>query len=398
MSRFQVIALVDWARAAYWRFKRGLAAALRHIPALSRGIPVGADASFSEYKKRSGDRTSRVWKLFSSEEHQITAPRVLGGVDAVVPEGTYNSGLLNLYKLTRGRFLAPGHLTLSNDDRVLYFYGYWALDQYQEFARSHWIFRRLRMPRLKRLKGRTLVVPSLANNYFHFLLEEAPRLIALGMAGFSFDDFDKIALFASSLPARQQFLEQLGIANGSSLLFLEEDEYIESDELYVFHPPGWELPIWAIELIRKRFPRGTLPKRNLYLTRIGATGGKILNEGQLLDILAPYGFEVSDPGQLDLAEQYHLFSEARIVIGPHGSAFANLAFVPPQCTVIEIRNPNYRPMANIYHMLSSLCGLDYNIFFCDRVSEAKRIRDQSMELSLARFKEFFDRVWIKVAN
>jgi capsular polysaccharide biosynthesis protein len=249
------------------------------------------------------------------------------------------------------------------------------------------------MPQLKRFKGKTLVIPSLPNNYFHFLLEEAPRLTALRRTNLRFEDFDQILLFASSLPARQQFVDQLGIAKKCSLLFLEENDYIQSDELFVFNPPGWELSSWSIELLRELFPQGTLPKRRLYLTRDDAVGGRILNEDQVLKLLAPYGFEVVAPSRLTLAEQYRVFSEADAVLGAHGSAFSNLVFVPPRCTVIEIRNPNYRPMASIYHMLSSLCCLDYNLFFCDRVTRAERARDEDMELSLSEFKEFFERVW-----
>ena len=56
------------------------------------------------------------------------------------------------------------------------------------------------------------------------------------------------------------------------------------------------------------------------------------------------GFTSYKVGQLSFKQQIHLFKNAKIIVGAHGAAFANLAFCNPGTQIIEIKpihHPNY---------------------------------------------------------
>lgn len=79
--------------------------------------------------------------------------------------------------------------------------------------------------------------------------------------------------------------------------------------------------------------------RKLYLTRKTARARGVVNEAELLPLLAARGFEAVDCGALDYAAQIKLFSEAGVVVGPHGAAFTNLLWAAPGTRMLEIFEP-----------------------------------------------------------
>ena len=56
----------------------------------------------------------------------------------------------------------------------------------------------------------------------------------------------------------------------------------------------------------------------------------------MIAALGPYGFEPIVPGRMSFREQIRVFSEASVVVGPHGAALTNLVFAPHGCRIVEI--------------------------------------------------------------
>jgi capsular polysaccharide biosynthesis protein len=81
-------------------------------------------------------------------------------------------------------------------------------------------------------------------------------------------------------------------------------------------------------------------KRKLYLTRKNTHARGAINEAELLPLLAARGFETVDCGALDFDSQVKLFSEAGVVVGPHGAAFTNLLWAAPGTRAFEIFEPS----------------------------------------------------------
>ncbi|MGE0723153.1 MAG: DUF563 domain-containing protein [Alphaproteobacteria bacterium] len=77
-------------------------------------------------------------------------------------------------------------------------------------------------------------------------------------------------------------------------------------------------------------------RRRLFLRRGTVARRRLSNEEAVAARLAAAGFETVDPGALALESQMRLFAEAAIVVGTHGAALANVAFMPAGGTLVEI--------------------------------------------------------------
>ena len=75
--------------------------------------------------------------------------------------------------------------------------------------------------------------------------------------------------------------------------------------------------------------------KRLYVSRADATDRRVRNENALMKVLDDYGFERIVPGKKSFAEQVQLFSEAEIVLGPHGAGLTNIVFAT-ETVLIEL--------------------------------------------------------------
>lgn len=106
--------------------------------------------------------------------------------------------------------------------------------------------------------------------------------------------------------------------------------------------------------VRAASPGGR--KRRLYLSRADRGARGILNEADLLALLARYGFEAVNPGALSIPEQAALFAQAEMVVGPHGAALTNMLFLPQGAVLLELAA---RPWGPLFYGLAAACGLHY---------------------------------------
>jgi capsular polysaccharide biosynthesis protein len=121
-------------------------------------------------------------------------------------------------------------------------------------------------------------------------------------------------------------------------------------------------PPWVARLLRERLcPPGLqrVPGRHLYLTRGEARNNRrVVNEAEVLALLAPLGFEAVDAGALSVAEQIRTFAETDVIVAPHGAALANLVFCSPGSAVLEIF-PSQSMVADYWKMTCGVEGLEY---------------------------------------
>lgn len=105
-------------------------------------------------------------------------------------------------------------------------------------------------------------------------------------------------------------------------------------------------------------------ERRLFTSRADASWRRIVNEDEVMSLLAEHGFERIECARLTIAEQVAAFGEASVVVGPHGAALTNLLFTPPGATVVElfaapaaIETSNYRVLcARLDHRYARLLG------------------------------------------
>lgn len=104
-------------------------------------------------------------------------------------------------------------------------------------------------------------------------------------------------------------------------------------------------------------------KHRIFITRSGAqttSTRNLRNEQQIIAALIPFGFSAIEPGKLTFAEQVQLFANAEVVIGVHGSAFANVIFAPNGCVVGEILPDQWASKGGAWiGNLTNICNLQY---------------------------------------
>jgi capsular polysaccharide biosynthesis protein len=259
----------------------------------------------------------------------------------------------------------------------------------------HSAFVRARLPRPQRLPGRTLslVTPEAAGNYHHWTIDLLPRAGLAVSAGYVLREFDHVLVKDRGLPYQQEGLRRLGI-DEDKIIRVTDDMHLQADTLVVpaVRHDNTRVSPGDVQFTRRLYlpqePSATMAKRRLYISRRDASFRRVLNEAELMPLLKEYGFEEVAMSKMSVAEQAKLFSEAAVLVGPNGSAFANLVFANPACHVIEFFAPGW--VVGYNWMLCELLNLDYTALIGEgpRPPQGTLPREikQDVVLDLAKFK------------
>lgn len=194
-------------------------------------------------------------------------------------------------------------------------------------------------------------------NYYHWLLEIMPRIQMIEVE----PQFANLPWF---LPADcPGFVRNLinAAGYGDRVRYLKKGVY-RFNRLIVpttlSEGSGPNHP-HEINWLRKTFLPDLLPQatRRIFVSRRDAKIRFIINEQEVFERLKPLGFELVCPGNLSFSEQVKLFSEAAMIVGPHGAAFTNIVFAPASSGLIEIfGNPHF---SDCYSQIAKLRNMPY---------------------------------------
>ena len=224
---------------------------------------------------------------------------------------------------------------------------------------KHYLLRTPRFRLSRRLPGVALVlgIPE-ATNYYHWMLNSAPRWKLLEAAGRT-RDYDYVLLNASAPQFQADLLDRMGVPLNKRLgcstsSLLQFDKLVVPDmPLPKFKVPGWAAT-WVRSLVPERDPKAP---RLLYVSRRAASRRRLANEPDLEPRLKEMGFSIVQPERLGLVEQAKLFSAADCIVAPHGAGLTNVVFAPPGAHLVELFHPN--AAAVCYQELALLGGLRY---------------------------------------
>lgn len=241
----------------------------------------------------------------------------------------------------------------------------------------HRIFHQTQLPPPTQIQGKIAVLCGLsANVYFHWIIDILPRLDILRRSGFSEEDIDGFYVNSINKPFQQETLELLGIPLDR---VIESDRFphIQASQLVVpsfASDLGWATP-QTIEFLRSQF-LPLLSKSHstsslfsslissslerIYISRRSARYRRVINEPELIEMLEKQKFTPIFLEDYPFLEQVRLFSEARVVIAPHGAGLTNLVFCQPTTTVIELFSPNY--IRYYYWSICCYLKLDFHYF------------------------------------
>lgn len=230
--------------------------------------------------------------------------------------------------------------------------------------RLHSAFVKTSLPRATWLPGRTLslVTPEAAANYHHWTVDLLPRAGLAQRAGYRLSEFDHVLIKHRGYPFQEEALQRLGI-DKSKIIRVEDNLHVQAETLVVpsVRHDNTKVGRKDMEFVRRLYlpsePSATPAFRRLYVSRRDASFRRVTNEPDLMPLLQKHGFEEISMSKLSVAEQAKIFSEAQFVIGPNGSALANLLFANPACQVVEFFAPGW--VVGYNWMICAAFGLPY---------------------------------------
>jgi capsular polysaccharide biosynthesis protein len=224
---------------------------------------------------------------------------------------------------------------------------------------QHPIFLRARLPSLERFAGTVAVLTTRgSDNYYHFLTDVLPRIVLVEKSGISIDRY----LVNRSLPFQRDLLERFGIS-GDRVIESRAHPHIQAERLVVptLPDPDMETPGWIVTALRDRLlpPGAVAPRRRIYVGRGSRRHDRIVvNEPDVLAVLARRGITPLDPGRLPVADQIQAFASAELIVAPHGAALTNLAFCSPGARLVELFAPDYVNVC-FWALATHVDGLEY---------------------------------------
>jgi capsular polysaccharide biosynthesis protein len=100
-------------------------------------------------------------------------------------------------------------------------------------------------------------------------------------------------------------------------------------------------------------------QRRIFLTRRAARWRRLLNEAEVIDELASFGFEIIDPGTLSIAEQIEIAGSAQIIAGAFGAGMMLLMFATPGTPIVEFKYGNIGNSMDLHPVIARAIGLPY---------------------------------------
>lgn len=200
----------------------------------------------------------------------------------------------------------------------------------------------LLFPRYKRrLYTSVLHLPWAENNNYHWFFDCLPRLyFVLQTVREPIHIIMRRDLPEYQLQTLQFILQDYPNAR---IVFIGRYEKWQVEEFilpsFVSNAQSGYLPAKIGNWLREQVWRGYNvrqgnKKRRLYISRANAKTRRVLNEAELLPILAKYDFEIVRAEELSYRQQVQLFYEAEAVVAPHGAGLTNLLFAA-RCQVLE---------------------------------------------------------------
>ncbi|WP_083897392.1 glycosyltransferase 61 family protein [Azospirillum sp. B506] len=210
-------------------------------------------------------------------------------------------------------------------------------------------------------------------NYYHWMMDYLPGLGILERDGI----LRKVpVIFSAELtPFQTQSLEHIGF-DFSRYLDPGQDKVFRCSQLWATtRIPGRRtfmgVPDWwqsvvdpeTLSWLRNAFlgkpgGGGGQGKRKLYLSRGGASIRRLLNDADVVELMMAAGYEIVHPETLSVVEQVSLFADASHVVGVHGAAFTNIAFMASGAKVLEIVG-EFKP-PEFYRKISGILGLSHD--------------------------------------
>jgi hypothetical protein len=319
-----------------------------------------------------------------------------------------------LVKLNNTKVFARTDLIIHNDEVALY----------DEVSTEKKYIYGIKSPVVSKINGKFLYVDTCVStislkegvhllkdhcvNYFHWLLENIPRLMMLKNMD------QKIPLLVSDdLP--RQFYEALDAINFNNfpIIKLKIDHTYKVGTLYypsalsIIHD-NYGIPDYKLDILMSekaaRYLRTTIarvykidytekPYRKIFIIRKRSGYRCLINTDEIANYLSNKGFEVVSLEDLSFESQVRIFSQAKIIIGQSGAGLSNATFAHPEAKILIFFNDT--PNSNVlsFNFISSALGIsvDYILGNSFQKLRMRNIHD-SFVIDLKLVKDWLDSI------
>ncbi len=195
------------------------------------------------------------------------------------------------------------------------------------------------------------------NNYYHWIVEHLPKLRAVEYYKEQTGTQPTIIIPNDPPSYIPETLELLNIQPSNCVQWDPPAIDIRTFILPSYPEANPENLHWLRTKLRDSIQENeskTTPNR-IYISREKAPTRQIKNEEQLFNLLSDFGFQRVYAEDLSVSSQIRLFSNADILIGPHGAGLTNMIW-GDEMKIFEI---HYDYVRDVYSVLANNLGHDY---------------------------------------
>jgi hypothetical protein len=248
---------------------------------------------------------------------------------------------------------------------------------------------------VKTEKTCTVIHNGWYDNYYHWCMEALPRLFSMK---------DKVPELNLILPSDlKKFHQQtLSFFNINSIIPCKEDELVYAPSVYFtsFTTKGFgqHNPSLIREMSsffkNKISPTGKFNHiKNIYTARTKAPKRKCLNEGELIDLLKKYDFEIILPDALTVSEQIELFGQVKNVVGVHGSSFVNSLYMKPESRIFDLIEQNHNDLC--FFNMADAFDVRYVYVRCKGQGRDADFRDNDINVDIKKLDGLLDKYMLR---
>ena len=231
----------------------------------------------------------------------------------------------------------------------------------------------------KLIKESVVLGSSPSDNYFSNLIHFLPRIFFIN------DKKINLVIHRNLSNKFRAFIETICMIRGIkiSFTFLDDGFYkFNNSSIPQFFTIKKSIKIlkYFLEniLINIKVPEF---KPKIYIRREDTNYRKILNEADLINKLRKLEFEIINPNHYEILEQMKIFSNAKVIVTPHGSNMSNIIFCQKGTKIIEIspvlNNLYEQNIAKRYKDIADVLNLEFQKIKVDSVDVVKHSEQSS---------------------
>ena len=131
----------------------------------------------------------------------------------------------------------------------------------------------------------------------------------------------------------------------------------------------------SIKILNTLKINNNFKKEKIYVSRLNSNYRNLINESDVIEKLKTIGFRIVDLYNFDIPAQIKLFSNAKVIVSPTGSALMNIIFCSSGTKIYEI-SPKYKfkyeaELKNRYEFISKVLKLNYTRIETDSINIEK---------------------------